>query len=76
MTRFTMMICTWWISMTGLVPAPSPPGISAAAEGKPTLVKTVTASHEYMGPAKNLEILPPVRRPDRRRWPDRPARPR
>ena len=53
MIRFTIAICSWWVSMAGLTAAQSPAGISAAGEGKSALVKTVAAS------SKSVEILPP-----------------
>lgn len=54
MARFTIAICSWWISMAGLVVAQSPAGMSATGQGTLPPVKTVSV------PAKSVEILPPA----------------
>jgi len=55
MTRFTIAICTWWISLTGTVIAQPPAGIAAVGEVKSPLVKSVAAPSR-----SSLEILPPA----------------
>ena len=55
MIRFTIAICTWWITMTGIAAAQAPAGMSAGVEEKSPLVKTVAAP-----PKNSVEILPPT----------------
>ena len=53
MIRFTIAICTWWISVGGITAAQPPAGATVGGETKPPLVKSVAA------PARSSpEILP------------------
>ena len=72
MERFTIALCTWWLSMTGVAAAQPPLGVSPVREVKSPLVKTVAA------PAKSsvklclclrllLLFLPRLHRPARPR---------
>ncbi|MGO9113502.1 MAG: hypothetical protein ACLP9L_30085 [Thermoguttaceae bacterium] len=55
MIRFTMAICSWWISVTGIAAAQTPAGLVASGAGKSPPVKTVTAP-----PPSSVDILPPL----------------
>ncbi len=55
MIRFTLAICTWWITMTGIAAAQAPGGMSAAVEERSPLVETVAVP-----PKNSVEILPPT----------------
>ena len=55
MARFTIAICTWWISLTGVAVAQPPAGIVAGGDLKAPLVKTVAAPSR-----SSVEILSPA----------------
>ena len=64
MARFTMAICTWWITMTGVAAAQSPAGITVEKAVKFPLIKTVSAPPvSVTAPPPSVEILPPVASP-------------
>jgi hypothetical protein len=55
MTRFTITLCTCWVSLAGIAAAQPPSGLSVGADGKPGSMKTIG------GPVKGgVEILPPL----------------
>ena len=56
MIRFTIAICTWWISVTGVAAAQPPAGMAAGGDERLPAVKTVAAPP----PKSSVEILPPV----------------
>ena len=55
MARFTIAICTWWISMTGIAAAQLPAGVAAGTEERLPPVKTAAAAAQ-----SSVEILPPL----------------
>jgi hypothetical protein len=55
MTRLTLTICTWWISMAGIVAAQAPSVMAPRGDVKAPPVKSVAVP-----PKANVEILPPV----------------